>query len=178
MVKVDTIIAENSTVSLDELVATRKINADQKAQALKKPSLQAQVASLEAQLAVFREIEEAYEKKSSKEKEALLAAHSKEIAEAKEAARVEAESHLQKQIRSNLLTFSRFLAAAANRRNLGDESSDEARAFEGALLLVYGGDTSAVNAAEKLINGSSEQVPSVDGTPSGVPCKSKLRKSQ
>ena len=49
MQKVDSIIAENPGVSLDDLVASRKINNDQKAQALKKPVLQVQLAQLEEQ---------------------------------------------------------------------------------------------------------------------------------
>jgi hypothetical protein len=171
MAKVYAIIAENSDVSLDDLVASRKINADQKAQALKKPQLQAQVASLEAQLTVFREIEEGYEKKSSKEKEALLAAHATEISRTKKEAKIEAARELKEKTRFALLTFSRFLAAAANRRNQGDDTSEEAKAFEGALLLVYGGDSSAVDAAEKIINGSSEKVTDVQGAPTNVPCK-------
>jgi hypothetical protein len=171
MAKVDSIIAENPNVSLDDLVTSRKINADQKAQALKKPQLQAQVASFEAQLNAFREIEESYEKKSSKAKDALLAAHATEIARTKVVAKLDAEEQLKKETRTQLLTFSRFLAAAANRRNMGDDTSEEARAFEGALLLVYGGDSNAVDAAEKIINGSSDRVPAVDGTLSDVPCK-------
>ncbi|KAF2672363.1 hypothetical protein BT63DRAFT_194635 [Microthyrium microscopicum] len=165
MTKLDAIIAENPGISLDELVATRKINNDQKAQATKKPHLQAQVSSLEAQLTVYRELEEAYEKKSSKDKASLLAAHADEIEKVRMETELKAKSDLQQQLRTQLLTFSQFLAAAANRRNTGEDDSEEGKAFEGALLLVYGGDLNAVEAAEKIIAGSEDKVLGVDGSP-------------
>jgi len=79
----------------------------------------------------------------------------------------------QKQaFRDRLLTLSRFLRAAAARRQSEDEESDLAKAFEGALLLVYGGDPIAVAAAEKLIDGTDEQVPSTEGVILNVTCES------
>ena len=50
MSKLDTILNDNRGKSLDELVSDKLINADQKAQALKKPSLQAELSSLEEAL--------------------------------------------------------------------------------------------------------------------------------
>jgi hypothetical protein len=61
------------------------------------------------------------------------------------------------------LTLSRFLRAAAARRQLEDDDSDLTKAFEGALLQVYGGDAAAVMAAEKLIDGADDGVPSTEG---------------
>lgn len=46
----DAIIAENPDKSLDDLIEEKKINNDQKAQVLKKPSLQATVAQTEEQI--------------------------------------------------------------------------------------------------------------------------------
>jgi hypothetical protein len=68
--------------------------------------------------------------------------------------------------------LSRFLRAAAARRQLEDDDTDVTKAFEGALLLVYGGDASAVTAAEKLIQGSEDTVPSTEGVPLSVTCMS------
>jgi hypothetical protein len=66
-------------------------------------------------------------------------------------------------LKDKLLTLSRFLRAAAARRQLEDDDSDLTKAFEGALLQVYGGDAAAVMAAEKLINGADDGVPSTEG---------------
>lgn len=45
------------------------------------------------------------------------------------------------------------------------------RAFEGALLAVYKGDESGLEAMERLIQGSKEMVPLTSGTPSAYTCK-------
>ena len=90
----------------------------------------------------------------------------------KEAAIVEAVSEGKKEAKDNLLVLSKFLRAAAAKRQGGDETSPENRAFEGALLLVYGGEVGAVVAMESLIAGSEEKVPTVDQTPSDFTCKS------
>ena len=67
--------------------------------------------------------------------------------------------------------LSKFLRAAAAKRQGGDETSPENRAFEGALLLVYGGEAGAVAAMESLIAGSDEKVPTVDQVPSEYSCR-------
>ncbi len=67
--------------------------------------------------------------------------------------------------------LSKFLRAAAAKRQAGEESTDEGKAFEGALLLVYGGDARAVVAAQQLINGSEEEVPATDGKPLSITCE-------
>ena len=77
----------------------------------------------------------------------------------------------KKEGKENLLVLSKFLRAAAAKRQGGDETSPENRAFEGALLLVYGGEASAVIAMESLISGSEEKVPTVESTPSEFSCK-------
>ena len=83
-----------------------------------------------------------------------------------------------KESKDNLLILSKFLRAAAAKRQGGDENSAENRAFEGALLLVYGGETGAVTAMEKLISGSDEMVPTVDQIPSEFTCKLSLQLSR
>ncbi|KAJ9641881.1 hypothetical protein H2201_003729 [Coniosporium apollinis] len=163
MSKVDSIIAENPGVSLDDLVSTRKINNDQKAQALKKPALQAQLAQLEEQLTTYKKIDEDYQQKMATEKQLLQSSHADELEKLRETLKAEAELESQKASKQRLLTLSRFLREAADRRTREDEESDESKAFEGALLLVYGGDANAVLACEKLIDGAEEQVPSVEG---------------
>lgn len=87
----------------------------------------------------------------------------------------EAVAQGKTEAKENLLVLSKFLRAAAAKRQGGDETSAENRAFEGALLLVYGGEVAAVVAMESLIAGSEDKVPTVDGTPSGFTCERPLR---
>ncbi len=89
----------------------------------------------------------------------------------KEAVVAQSKAEGQKEAKENLLILSKFLRAAAAKRQGGDETSPENRAFEGALLLVYGGEAGAVMAMEQLILGSDEKVPTVDQTPSEFTCK-------
>ena len=170
MQKVDAIISEFPNLTLEELVQTRKINADQKAQALKKPALQAQLVQLEEQVMHFKKFDHEYQQRLSTEKELLQSAHKGELEKMKETAKAEAAIEAQKSFKQRLLVLSRFLRAAAARRQRDDDDSDETKAFEGALLLVYGGDPAAVTAAEKLIDGAEENIPSTEGTILNVTC--------
>ncbi|KAL9059218.1 MAG: hypothetical protein Q9162_001255 [Coniocarpon cinnabarinum] len=170
MAKVDAIVAEHPNKSLDNLVADRKINADQKAQIMKKPILQAQLKDFEDQVALHKKIEEDFAKRLQAQKLQLQAQHEKELDEAKEAAAIAAtptsapeQQPSQLDLRTSLLTLSRFLRAAAARRQESDDTSADTQGFEGVLLLLYGGDNAAVDAAEKLISGSSDLVPSTEG---------------
>ncbi|CAI6329821.1 unnamed protein product [Periconia digitata] len=163
MSKVNEIVAANPNVSIDDLVSTRKINADQKAQLLKKPALQNQLSQLEEQLANYKKFEQEYQSKFAQEKEILQKGHSEELAKLRDTLKAEAVLEQKKALREKFLTLSRFLRAAAARRQLEEDDSDLSKAFEGALLLVYGGDASAVAATEKLIDGASDNVPSTEG---------------
>ncbi|MCJ1356109.1 MAG: hypothetical protein MMC33_006103 [Icmadophila ericetorum] len=162
--KVDSIIAENPDKTLDELLAARKINQDQKVQAQKKPALQASLAQLEEQIAQYKQFDEDYQKRLAIEKSALESSHRDELEKVKEAATAAAKLEGVKETKDSLLVLSKFLRAAAAKRQDGDETTEENRAFEGALLLVYGGDANAVTAMQKLIEGSDDKVPAVDGS--------------
>ena len=164
-------IAENPGQSLDALLAARKINADQKTQVEKKPALQAQLAQLEEQLEQVKKMDDDFTRRFAGEKDALERAHEGELAKATEAAAEEARAAADAQVGARLLTLSRFLRAAAARRQDGDEALEENRAFEGVLLQVYGGDTAAVAAMGKLIDGSDESVPTVEGTLLSCTCE-------
>ena len=170
MQKTDAIIEANPGVSLDELVATRKINADQKASAEKKPGLQAQRAQLEEQFGHFQKYGQEQDEKFAREKEILKKAHSSELDALRDTLKAEAVLEQKKLLKEKILTLSRFLRAAAARRQLEDDDSDLTKAFEGALLQVYGGDATAVLAAEKLIDGAEEGVPSTEGILLSVTC--------
>jgi hypothetical protein len=171
MQKTDAIIEANPGVSLDELVASRKINADQKASAEKKPGLQAQRAQLEEQYSHFQKYGQEQEDKFIREREILKKSHSSELEALRDTLKAEAVLEQKKLLKEKILTLSRFLRAAAARRQLEDDDSDLTKAFEGALLQVYGGDATAVMAAEKLIEGAEEGVPSTEGVMLGVTCK-------
>ncbi|RMJ27857.1 hypothetical protein PHISP_01277 [Aspergillus sp. HF37] len=163
--KVDAILAENPGKSLDELVADKKINTDQKTQALKKPTLQANVAQIEEQIAHFKEFAAHYEDRLASQKSAMEKAHQEELDAFREKTVAEATKTSQKEFSDRLLALSRFLCTAAVMRQSGDEASGESRAFEGVLFQVYGGSQEAVASMSKLIDGSDEKVPSVEGGP-------------
>jgi len=169
--KVDSIIAANPGVSLDDLLASKKINADQKAQAERKPGLQTQLAQYEEQYTNYKKYGDELEAKFAKEKEVLSKSHSSELETLRGTIKAEAALEQQKIVKEKLLTLSRFLRAAAARRQLEDDDSDLTKAFEGALLQVYGGDAGAVMAAEKLIEGAEEGVPSTEGVVLSVTCR-------
>jgi translation elongation factor P/translation initiation factor 5A len=174
MTKLDAILAENPGKSLDELLASRKINADQKAQASKKPSLQSQLAQLEEQIAQYKKVDADYQSRMSAQHTQLSSTHKSEIEKIKASLKEQHDAELKSSLRQNLLIFSQFLRAAAAKRVVEEEAdTEESKAFEGALLLVYGGDEKAVDAALNLIEGSDEQVTSVDGEPLSVKCKKK-----
>ncbi|KFY05684.1 hypothetical protein V492_08361, partial [Pseudogymnoascus sp. VKM F-4246] len=166
--KVDNVLEQNPGKTLDELVATRKINADQKAQILKKPSLRASLAQLEEQIAQYKKFDQEYKARAQAEKSAvekeLTEKSGKELVEAVAAAKAEAAAAATQEKQQNLLLLSKFLRLAAARRAADvDQTLDENQALEGALVEVYTGDETAVIAMEKLIKGSDEQALSING---------------
>ena len=126
---------------------------------------------MEEQMAQYKQFEGDYQGRLSAEKAALSSAHKEELQKIKDEAVVELEEARQKASKDSLMVLSKFLRAAAAKRQGGDENSPENRAFEGALLLVYGGETPAVEAMYNLISGSEEKVPTVDQTPSDFTCE-------
>lgn len=121
---------------------------------------------------MYKQFDEDYQKRIIVEKSALEAVHREELEKVKEVTTAEALEQGKKQANESLLVLSKFLRAAAAKRQNGDEYSSENRAFEGALLLVYGGETGAVEAMEQLISGSDEKVPATDGKLSELTCES------
>jgi hypothetical protein len=172
MAKTDAVIKENLNVSLDDLVAQRKLNQDQKAQALKKPQLQAQLVTLEEQVQQYKKFDAENQAQIQKLKEELTSTHSQELEKIKQETQAQAVAQAEAELKKKLLIFSQFLqAAAAKRIAEEDPETDENKAFEGTLLLVYGGDQKAVDTALNLIEGSDEQVTSIEGTLLPVKCK-------
>jgi hypothetical protein len=163
-------------MSLDDLVAARKINADQKAQILKKPQLQASLIQLEEQIAQYKKFDQEYKARSQAEKAEFEKMHmeqaAKELEKAVAAVKAEAETTYAKELQSNLLLVSQFLRLAAARRSEeADAALDENMALEGVLLSVYSGDETAVATMIKLINGDDENVCAVAGEKLQTTCK-------
>lgn len=168
--KVDNVLAENPGKSLDDLVAERKINADQKTQILNKPRLQASLAQLEEQIAQYKKFDEEYRARSQAEKagfeKTFTDKAAKELELAVASARGEAEATALKEQKDNLLLLSQFLKLAAIRRG-EDEATEleESKALEGLLAQVYAGDASAVAAMLSLIQGTNDTITSIAGEP-------------
>ncbi|KAK5997262.1 Hypoxia up-regulated protein 1 [Cladobotryum mycophilum] len=158
--KTDAILSQHSEKSLDELVAEKIINADQKAQILKKPALQAQIAQFEEQLVQYQKVHEQYQARATAEK----AEWEKSVEKAKADAVGEAKAEFKSSLDDHLLVLSQFLRLAAYRREEAkDPESDESQAIEGVLLAIYAGDETAVSSMLKLIEGSEDQIISVPG---------------
>ena len=164
--KVDAVIAENPDQTIDELLATRKINADQKAQVLKKPAMQAQLKQYEEQVIQFRQVEKGLADVFAVEKAHLVEEHQAELARTREEVTA-ANKTLSKKLDEDLLVLSQFLHAAAAKRQTAEAESEEGRAFEGALLLVYQGNNASLTTLKNLIVGSDDKVTSTLGEPLG-----------
>ncbi|EFX06081.1 hypothetical protein CMQ_4150 [Grosmannia clavigera kw1407] len=168
--KTDGLIFENKDKTLEELVALKIINADQKAQHLKKPALLAQLAQLEEQYAQLKKIDSDYRLRLVTDKaevtKTLTQKFEKEKAGAVLAATETAAADAEKHLQDSLLTISQFLRLAAARR-ADDQNSqlDENLALEGVLLQVYSGDENGVATMLKLVQGVEETTKSVTSDP-------------
>lgn len=166
--KVDNVIAENPDKTLDELVAARKINADQKAQIMKKPALQAALAQMEEQVIQYTKIDAEFKIRSLEEKRALEKTlkeqASKELEDTIASVKAEAQETATRHLEESLLLLSQFLKLAAIRRAEEEAAElEESKALEGLLAQVYSGDASAVTAMLNLINGTNDTLKSVNG---------------
>ncbi|KJZ80213.1 hypothetical protein HIM_00063 [Hirsutella minnesotensis 3608] len=158
--KTDGVLSQHPDKSLDDLIEAKIINADQKAQILKKPALQAQVVQLEEQLVQYQKVHEQYRSRAVSDK----AEWEKSLEKVKADAVSEAKQEFNKSLHDNLLVLSQFLRLAAYRREEGqDPDSDESQAIEGVLLAIYSGDENAVASMLKLIEGAEDRILSVPG---------------
>lgn len=174
--KADGIVAENPGKTLDQLVAEKKLNADQKAQVLKKPSLEASLAQLKAQVEQYKKFDQEYKAAAQAEKALFEKSHSerasKELEEAVTAAKVEAKLAAKKEQEDNFLSLSQFLRLAAVRRGEDEDPElPENIALEALLVKVYTGDATAVNAITKIVEGSTEPVTTQAGDILKSTCK-------
>ncbi|KAJ5216808.1 hypothetical protein N7468_009816 [Penicillium chermesinum] len=165
--KIDATLAAHPGKSLDDLVGEKVINPDQKAQALKKPALQATIAQLEEQVRHFKDFAAQYEEKLASQKAALEKKHQEELEAVRANAIADATETSSRVLREQLLSVSKFLYAAANlrrdRESAGGAESLEGLAFEAVLFQVYAGNESAVSSMVKLIEGAPEKVQDIEG---------------
>lgn len=82
------------------------------------------------------------------------------LEKAVEEAKTEAQQETDQAARAKILTVVKFLRLAGHRRNNKSGDEDEDEAIERVLVLVYGGDQSAIDACLKLADGSEEPVDS------------------
>lgn len=166
--KTDSLLSQHSGKSVDELVAAKIINQDQKAQILKKPALKAQLAQLEEQLTQYQKVNEQYRTQAVADK----AEWEKSLDKIKADAVTEAQAGFKKTTHDHLLVLSQFLRLAAYRREEAkDPESDESQAIEGVLLAIYSGDDGAVSSMLKLVEGSTDQIWSVPGDQLQTTCE-------
>jgi hypothetical protein len=132
---------------------------------LKKPALQAQLKQYEEQVTQFRKVEKDLEDRFAVEKAHLIEQHQAELARMREDVTAEADKTLSKKLDEDLLVLSQFLHAAAAKRQTAEAESEEGRAFEGALLLVYQGNNASLTTLKNLIAGSEDKVTSTLGEP-------------
>jgi hypothetical protein len=153
----DGLVAEHKGKKLDELVADRIINADQKAQILKKPALKEQLAQLEEKQSLLAKMAVDLESVvTAKVTEKLTEQFVKEKAEAAELAEAD--------LNQKFLTLSMFLRFVADRRaEEADPAMDQNAALETVLAICFGGDEDAVVAMKKLVDGVQEHVVSSSG---------------
>lgn len=163
--KADAVVAENPGVSIDDLVAVKKLNQDQKGQLLRKPQLQIQLKQLEEQLANYKSFGEEHEERFAREKAKLVDSHKSEVEQAKHDALEEARITYEQKKEEDLLVLTQFLHAAASKRQTEAANTEEGRAFEGALLLVYQGNKMALTTLKNIVEGSEETVPDDKGAP-------------
>ncbi|KAI0202572.1 hypothetical protein F4808DRAFT_66696 [Astrocystis sublimbata] len=166
--KTDPIVDQHKGKTLDELVDAKIINPDQRAQRLKKPQLESQLAQYEDQLSQYKKVEDEYRSRATTDKanleKSLTEKFEKDKADAIRELTDKAAADNKKSLHDNLLALSQFLRLAAARRSEdADATLDENMALEGVLLNVYSGDEHAVSTMLKLIEGSPDTTSSVGG---------------
>ncbi|CAK7266440.1 hypothetical protein SEPCBS119000_002030 [Sporothrix epigloea] len=168
--KTDGLVAEHKDKSLDELVTLKIINTDQKAQILKKPAIQFQLAQYEEQYSQFKKLDTEFRERLASEKaeitKTMTDKFEQEKADAVREATEAATAASEKTLHDSLLTLSQFLRlAAARRADDQNQQLDENLALEGVLLQIYSGDENGVATMLKLVQGAEETTEGVSNEP-------------
>lgn len=156
--KTEAIVNEHKGTSLDELVSQKKINADQKAQILKKSSLEDQLAQLENQHKVILDVIQDSETRFVKEKQDLVQSHQAEAEKVKEEATRDSNERTKSKVREALHITCQFLHAAAFQRQREDVEEIERSAYETVLFRLYQGNNTALDTLSNVVEGSNEKI--------------------
>ncbi|KAK5070836.1 hypothetical protein LTR64_003810 [Lithohypha guttulata] len=156
--RTEAIINDAPGVSLDDLIKQKKINNDQKAQILKKPQIEAQLAQLEEQQKNFSEFAQDLEARHDKEKASLAEAHNAEIEKVKQEAVQGSSSASTMKVQEALRITCQFLHAVASHRQNEDLEENEKEAYEAVLHHLYQGNHASVETVTHLVEGREEKI--------------------
>ncbi|KAI5841787.1 hypothetical protein DFP73DRAFT_528218 [Morchella snyderi] len=148
----------------EEQAITILINADERSKIAGKPITSAVFKELNEIHDVLKKVAETEDKRVEEEKAEAEAKFAKAVAEAREQGRQEG----LEEATAKILTVVRFLRLAGYRRQAKSGNDQEDDAIERILVLVYGGDQSAVDVCMKLANGSDEKIDDFDVTYSQI----------
>ncbi|KAJ5350458.1 hypothetical protein N7541_008185 [Penicillium brevicompactum] len=161
--KVDAILAEYPDKSLDQLIEEKKINSDQKAQHLRKATLQATAAQAEEQITHYKNFAAQYEERMVAKEAELTRSFADDLETVRANAIADATESAKKAERRRLHTLAKFLCSAAILRRDG-EVNTETQAFEAVLFQIYGGSQESVSNMLKVIDGIDEKIISDENT--------------
>lgn len=145
------------------MVKQKKINSDQKAQILKKPQLEAQVAQLEEQQKNFNEFAQELEARFEKEKATIAQNHNAEIERLKEEAAQNSTGATEKKVKEALQVACQFLHAAAYQRQRDDVDESEKQAYEAVLFHLYQGNSTAIETITNIVEGKELNITEPSG---------------
>lgn len=147
-------------LSEEEQAITILINRDERSKIASKPITSAVEKELNEIHDILKKVSDAEDKRLEEEKAEADAKFNNAIAEAREQGR---QAGLQ-EAAAKMFTMVRFLWLAGYRRQVKSGNDHEDDAIERLLVLVYGGDQSAVDACMKLTDGSEELIDGFDVT--------------
>lgn len=141
-------------LSEEDQATTKLINPDERSKIGTKPITSAVFKELNEIHDVLKKVADAEDKRIDAEKTESETKFSNAVAEAKE----EGRKAGVEEATAKLFTMVRFLRLAGYRRQYKSPNDQEDDAIEKLLVLVYGGDQTAVDACLKLANGSEEPI--------------------
>lgn len=141
-------------LSEEDQATTKLINPDERSKIGNKPITSAVFKELYEIHEVLKKVADAEDKRIDAEKTEGETKFSNAVAEAKE----EGRKAGVEEATAKIFTIVRFLRLAGFRRQYKSPNDQEDDAIEKLLVLVYGGDQTAVDACLKLANGSEEPI--------------------
>lgn len=146
--------SEEKIKDLTEEEQATVIKLDEQNKIKTKPITSAVYEELSSIAEVLKKVSDAEDKRSEEEKAEADAKFASAVAEARE----EGRKAGAEEATAKILTVVRFLRLAGYRRMAKSGNDQEDEAIERLLVLVYGGDQTAVDACLKLASGSDENI--------------------